>query len=212
MEPKTLETLGIGLSRLLRYSYGGFLLIVFASLLDHDTTKPTLDAMSWQLASLAAVVVGAGLYATHRAIVVPVHHALLCLFWWIIDIVRKKKLEDSGNPTRWLGSLNVKVLWRIPAYTALRQSDLFKEEKSDWDIAHAETGLVLMTAEAFLLAAVYVARSHAQDPVKWETLASLAAIFFVFSFGGFVQHAVECRRFKQKKTEIEDALKDIGVL
>ena len=35
---------------------------------------------------------------------------------------------------------------------ALRRSHLFKKYREEWNVAHAEVGLVLMRAEAFLLA------------------------------------------------------------
>ena len=99
---KTLEALGLGLSRLLRYSYGGFLLIALASFLNPSDTKRILDAMSWQLAALSAVVLGAGIYAVHRSVVIPIHHALLCLVFIGFDKLRKIKAGHSSSPTRWL--------------------------------------------------------------------------------------------------------------
>jgi hypothetical protein len=158
-----------------------------------------------------AVVLGAGIYAVHRSVVVPAQHAIMCLGWWIWDRVHRIDKSGSSNPTRWLGSLGISLGYRIPAYTALRRSMLFKEEQTDWDIAHAETGLVLMTTEAFAVAAVYAAR-HPTPPVGWFPLACIAGVLFVFSFAGFVQHAVERRRFYQKKQEVMKALQELGML
>ena len=63
---KALGQLGVGLSRVLRYSYGGFLVVAFAALLNPGDAKPVLDAMGWKLAGITALVIGAGVYATHR--------------------------------------------------------------------------------------------------------------------------------------------------
>jgi hypothetical protein len=208
---ETLKSLGLGLSRLLRYSYGGFLVIAFAAILEPGVVKSAREAMSWELAALTAVVLGAGIYAVHRSVVVPVHHALMCLFWWGADAYSRIDKKESSNPTRWLGSLGVPLGYRIPAYTALRRNKLFKEEQTDWDIAHAETGLVLITTEAFSVAAVYAAR-HPTPPVGWLPLACIAGGLFVFSFAGFVQHAVERRRFYEKKQEVKNALQELGML
>ncbi len=82
---EVLKNLGIGLSRVLRYAYGGFLLIIFASILEPGAVKLAREAMSWELTALTAVVVRAGIYAVHRSVVVPVHHGLMCLAWWVMD-------------------------------------------------------------------------------------------------------------------------------
>jgi hypothetical protein len=158
------------------------------------------EAISWELVALTAVVVGAGIYAVHRSVIVPIHHWIMCLFWWIGDLLLRKDKRESGNPTRWLGHLGVPLLCRISAYTALRRSDLFKQERTDWNIAHAEAGLVLMTFEGFLLAAFYAWWKPA--PIAWLPLAWVAGLLLVFSFASFVQHAVECRRLRQNEAEV----------
>jgi hypothetical protein len=205
-----LKDLGIGLSRLLRYSYAGFLLITFASIFYRDRVQPIREAMGWELAALAAVVVGAGIYAVHRSIIVPLQHASLCLLWWLVDSVMRIEKAKSANPTRWLGSLGVPLWWRITAYTVLRRSKIFEEEKSDWDIAHAETGLVLMTAEAFLVAAI-LASTQISPPIDCRPWAWSFLVLFVFSYAGFVQHAVECGRFKDKETDVKKVLDALGM-
>jgi hypothetical protein len=207
-----LEKLGLGLSRLLRYSYGGFLLVGLLSLLRHDIAKPAREAMGWELVAVTAVVIGAGAYAIHRGVVVPVHHALLCLLWWIADLLSGRRAkQQSANPTRYLGSLDVDWLWRIPAYTVLRRGPLFKEYREEWNVAHAESGLVLLTAEAFLLAGLY-ARIHTSADLSPDILLWSSAILFLFSFGGFGQHALECQHFRRRENEIKEELKKIGLL
>jgi hypothetical protein len=204
-----LEKLGIGLSRLLRYAYPGFLLVGFLSVVNDDLTKRARDAMGWELAAVTALVVGAGAYAVHRGVVVPVHHALLCLWWLVADLLTGRwKKAESANPTRWLGSLGVDWLWRIPAYTILRRSDLFKDQKAEWDIAHAESGLVLMTAEAFLLAGLYI---RDQTPIA-DILFWSSGVLLAFSFLGFGQHALECLHFRAKESDVRARLKALGLL
>ena len=103
------------------------------------------------------------------------------------------------------------LVFRISAYTALRQSDVFEKEKTAWDIAHAETGMVLMTAEAFFLAAVY-ARSQTQPMVDWQFLGWSFLVLFVFSYAGFIQHAVECMRIRRSEKEVRDTLRALGMI
>jgi len=204
-----LENLGIGLSRLLRYSYGGFLLIGLLTVVKAPILEQATDAIGWELVALTALVLGAGIYAVHRTVIVPVHHALLCLFWWIAEARQKK--EDSSNPTRWLGSLKVPLLWRIPAYTILRRSELFRNHADDWNVAHAESGLVLITAEGFFLAWLYT-RSQNPPPANPTLLFWASTVLLAFSLGGFVQHAVECLYFRQKTTEVKEELKKLGLI
>ena len=211
MDRKVLEALGIGFSHLLRYSYGGFLLMVFASVMRPDTVTVAVGAMGWQLAALTAVVVGAATYAVHRSIVVPVHHGVLCLLWWLVDATTHTQKAASASPTSRLASIGVPLRWRIPAYTVLRRSDVFEKEKSNWDVAHAEAGLVLMTAEAFMVAAIY-ARTQTEPPVDWRFLLWPSVVFFIFSFAGFVQHAVESMRFRQNESEVKDRLRAAGMI
>jgi hypothetical protein len=208
---EVLQSLGIGLSRLLRYSYPGFLLIVFASIVASDKAKLIRDAMSWELLSLTTVVVGAGLYAVHRSVVVPLHHGLLCLLWWAVDSARGINESQSASPTRWLKSIDIGFVWRITAYTMLRRSDLFENEKTSWNVAHAESGLVLMTVEAFFAAGIYAYWTQSQQS-DWRYLVWSGGVLLVFSFAGFIQHAVECQRFKKDKEKVKKYLIDIGLL
>jgi hypothetical protein len=91
----------------------------------------------------------------------------LCLVWWGIDKLRGIEESNSASPTRWLKSINVPFVLRISAYSALRGSYLVEKEKNEWDIAHAESGLVVMTAEALLVAAIWACVQR-QPPVDWH--------------------------------------------
>lgn len=212
MTDSTLKSLGIGLSQLLRYSYGGFLLILFAALASHDRTKELVDAISWELTALSAVVLGAGIYSVHRAVVVPVHHLGLCGILRLSEALNGVDGVDSRSPTRWLQhTLNVKRGWRILSYTAIRRSAIFDETQQEkWNLAHAEAGLVLMTAEGFLLAALYACRFP--FPLGPLPLAIIGIALLALSYApGFAQHRVECMQFRAKEAEIGDLLNNLGI-
>lgn len=155
MLTRLLKELGVGLSLLLRYSYGGFLLIVLAAIVNHDATGKVLNSMPWELTALSAVVLGAGIYALHRSVVVPAHHFVLCVALWVRDFLCRVKDSDSYSPTRWLGSIHVHWGSRMLAYTSVRRSEFFGSRKKMIDLAHAESGLVVMTFEGFLIAGLY---------------------------------------------------------
>ena len=206
-----LKALDIGLSRLLRYSYGGFLLVAFGSFLGPESVRVAREAMSWELTAVVALVMGAGIYALHRSAVVPLHHGFLCLVWALVDRVRGVSKEESTSPTRWLASLGVPLAWRIAAYTTVRRSSIFEKDKAAWDVTHAEAGLVLMTAEAFGVAAVYL-YTVPQSPLGWHTLAWCALGLLVLSYAVFPQHALECLQFRGKEPEIRQILEAVGLL
>ncbi len=208
-----LENLGVGLSRLLRYSFGGFLLVVLSSVVNPDGAKLVVGAISWQLAALSAFVLGVGLYAAHRSFVIHIHHLLLCFFFWIPDRLSGTKPQESLSPTRWLASLKVPKLRRISAYTALRHSDLFSEkERTDFDITHAELGLIVMISEGLLLAGVY-AWFEPTARIGWAPLFILSVAFFVASYPGpWLEHRIECMLLRTKQVDVERILRDRGLI
>jgi hypothetical protein len=210
---RALDKLGLGLSRLLRYSYGGFLLGALAAVLNPSATKATLDAMSWQLAALSAVVLGAGIYVVHRSVVIPIHHALLCLIFFAYDKFRGIKKEDSLSPTRWFSSHKVPCGERMLAYSALRRSDFFPEpKKADINLIHAETGLVVMTSEGLAAGAVYAWLFPNKSTFGPESLVILAIIVLIASYpSDFIQHRLECRYFRNNEKQVAKVLEDQGL-
>jgi hypothetical protein len=85
---------------------------------------------------------------------------------------------------------------------------LTKEDKEDWNVAHAESGLVLMTAEGLLVATILAV----DDVDLCRNLAWMFVGVFVFSYGGFVQHAIERGRFDVKKEEVTRVLKSLSMI
>jgi hypothetical protein len=209
-----LGRLGIELSHLLRYFYGGFLLFVLARLVNPCAMGTVLKKVPWEIIALSALVIGCGIYAIHRGAIIPVHHLLLCAFLCIWEETRGVGETNSNSPTRWLGAMGVERGSRISAYTALRRSEFFSDkERRSFDLAHAESGLIVMTFEGFALSSYY---TYAQPHVWrfapcYKTLGILAAIFFFLSFWpGWAQHQVECRRFRRRSADVFRTLRDLG--
>jgi hypothetical protein len=151
VKTETMETIlklfGFGLSRLLRYSFGGFLAVVIAAKVNPVGTAEYFKALGWQLAALASVVLGAGIYAAHRSAVIPVHHWLGCFLFWLWDKRNGTSAAASPSPTRWFSSLGVKPCRRMLAYNVLRWDQEFADDKERerLNLAHAEFGLVVMS-------------------------------------------------------------------
>ena len=195
---KTIESLGLGLSRLLCYSYGGFLLVVCAACFAPSGVKTLIDALHPSLAILAIVVIGAAIYVLHRTIVMPVHHLLVCWFFRATD--RSGDVGDlaeiTSSPTIYLGdALGVAPRRRTTAYNVLRRSDFFTNKES-LEVAHAENGLLVMTGVALLIAAVYGLGQR--NLLLAVILLVLAIIFIAASFKAeMIQYSVECMAIRR---------------
>ncbi|MHC4510831.1 MAG: hypothetical protein ACYTAO_18060 [Planctomycetota bacterium] len=214
MMSKTIESLGLGLLRLLCYSYGGFLLVVCAACFSGSQTKAVIDALHPSVAVLAIIVIGAAIYVLHRTIVVPVHHLLLSVFFRIGDQTRGagEHAEFSANPIRYLGeALGVPLRKRITAYNILRRSDFFPN-KDSLDVAHAENDLLIMTGVGLLVTAGF-ALSQGKSFALTVTLLVLSLVFLAASFrADWVQHSVECSIIKDHPVEAMKILAGIGIL
>jgi len=196
-----LKLFGLGLSRLLRYSFGGFLAVVIAAKVNPVCTAEYFKSLGWQLAALASVVVGAGIYAAHRSAVIPVHHWMGCFLFWLWDRCNKTSGAASLSPTRWFSSLGVKRCRRMLAYNVLRRDPKFvnDQERERLDLAHAEFGLVVMMAEGSFVAAVYVSTHPASHPAWWVWF-SVGVLLWAASYPGpLQQHASECSHWRTRE-------------
>src|SRR5437899_31410 len=97
-----LGNLRVGLSRLLRYAFGGFLLIVLAAVLNPGDTGNVLNEIPWELTAFSVIVLGAGVYTTHRSVVIPIHHLVLCFLLWAWEVLRLR----SEFVERWANRLS----------------------------------------------------------------------------------------------------------
>lgn len=212
---EVLDVLGLGLSRLVRYSYGGFLLILLGSIVNSEATGKIVTSINPVIMPLVAIVVGAGIYAAHRGLVIPLHHLLLCFLLWLMERLRKVEPQNSWSPTRWLGGhLGIWPFQRMWAYSILRRSNLWDaEKKKELNLAHAENGLVVMTFEGFLAAAFFVACYPEQSLVKAWVLLVLSVVFLIASYPmAFEQHCLECRYMQKKEKQVKQILKNSGLL
>lgn len=57
---EALQQLGIGLSRLLRYSYGGFVVFGLLTVVDDGLTRPVREAMGWELLVITLPILETG--------------------------------------------------------------------------------------------------------------------------------------------------------
>jgi len=210
---KTIEAIGLGLSRLLCFSYGGILLVVCAACLAPEQVKTLIDALHPSLAILAVVVVGAAIYVLHRTIVMPVHHLLVSWFLRVTDKSGdiRDLAESTSSPTIYLSeALGVAPKRRTAAYNVLRHSDFFANKES-LEVAHAENGLLVMTGVGLLIAALY-GLTHRNFLLVLIFLV-LAIIFILASLKAEkVQYSLECMAIRERPVEAMKILVQTGIL
>ena len=210
---KTIQSLGLGLSRLLCFSYGGFLLVVCAACVAPARVKTLIDALHPSLAILAVVVIGAAIYVLHRTIVMPAHHLIVSWFFRVADSSSDlgDLAESTMSPTVYLGeALGVAPNRRTAAYNVLRHSDFFANKES-LEVAHAENGLLVMTGVGLLIAALY-ALAH-RNFLLALILLLLAIIFIAASFKAEkVQYSLECMAIRERPMEAMKILIKTGIL
>jgi hypothetical protein len=214
MMNRTIGSLGLGLSRLLCYSYGGFLLVVCAACFAPSGIKTLIDALHPSLAILAIVVIGSAIYVLHRTIVMPVHHVFVC---WFLRVTDKSGdigdlAETTSSPTIYLGeALGVAPGRRTNAYNVLRRSDFFTNKES-LDVAHAENSLLVMTGVGLFIAAVY-GLGQSSSLMLTVTLLVLAIVFIAASFKAEkIQYSVECMAIRERPIEAMKILVKTGIL
>jgi hypothetical protein len=224
---ETLKGLGIGLSSLLRYSFGGFLLIALGLLVNPVGTNMRLEKVPWEVTAISAIALGAGIYAAHRSFGIFIHHRIGSALLYLRDYVKKVPQKESLSPTRWLVSLGVPGRFRFSAYTILRQSNLvayednqkeeerkrWEQQNERWNIVHAENGLVVMLSEGLFAAGLYALKYPEHSWVKHEVLWFLFLLSFGASFPrALQQHTIECARFRTMKLGVKKLLRESGLL
>ena len=210
---KTITSLGLGFSRLLCFSYGGFLLVVCVACFAPAKVKTLIDALHPSLAILAVVVIGSAIYILHHTIVMPVHHLLV---GWLFRVTDRSGdirdlAESTSSPTIYLGeALGVAPKRRTAAYNVLRHSHFFTNKES-LEVAHAENGLLVMTGVGLLIAALY-GLAHRNFLLAFILLV-LAIIFITASFKAqIVQYSIECMAIRERPVEAMNILVKTGIL
>ncbi len=219
------EKLGIGFSRLLRYSYSGLMIILFMMVFHYDWIKERVTDFGTSLTIIGTIVIGTGVYALFRGIVIPIHH----LIGIGIHTLCEKKLEKgirarftskkdkSMNPVVWLRhgltkakGNGVQFGWGIIAYSYLRGVGVFGNEKK-LNVKHAELGLVVMTSVFLITGAVYD-YFVTKKGYGLEMFIPAVVLLLLSYPPALVQHALECKILKKKENEVTSYLAEVGLI
>jgi hypothetical protein len=205
-----LKLVGRWLSRLLSYAYGGFLALIIFRVVDPDHADKLFNKdLPWEVAGLACIVIGAGIYRAHRSAAIPIHHWFACFLFFLWDKLNRTSKGNSVSPTRWFNSLGVHPCRRILAYNILRHDSQFMtaEEQEGLDLKHAEFGLVVMAAEGCFFGAAYT-KLHPclrpSSPAWWVWLVVGILLLAVSYPAPMQEHAIECLRWRFRENEEKD--------
>lgn len=210
-----LSKLGIGLSRVLRYSYPSILIIVLMWLFEPDKTRNMLESLGKTefLAIFILIVIGAGFYVLYRSIIIPLHHLLFIGFHRFEEKCRGITRKDTMNPVIYLREeLKVSLGWGMIAYSYLRQSDFFKQKK-EIDIKHAEASLLVMTIVGLFAGGIYDKFIRTQPKGYFWFMVVLSMVFFVSSLlYSRVTHSLECQEMRKRKEIVKDKLQEANII
>lgn len=190
-----MEKIGITIRELLRYGYGGFILYAFSTLACPVEVSGILKALDLGgaitnpvLAPLGAILVGAGFYAVHRALLNDV--ILEPVEYWIhraMQLIRRSPAQEAVGHDCVRQHLEERtgVARRNSrdAFRVIRDSDLFAPHVRDrFHMQNSEVHLLFLTATAALLA-LLLRRSAEQchtwrDAVYPQSLFLWAALIF----------------------------------
>lgn len=144
------------LSRLLRYGYGGFLLVGILSLIEQEFVKSSIAAAGSVLAPLVVFFVGVCIFVVYRYVLGEfILYQLTHATHKILDRCMYGKGEVS-SPTGYLQSLGVSWWQKRTAYTDIRRELFDKEQQERLDLAHSEIHVLYITAIEFFAAAAYL--------------------------------------------------------
>lgn len=183
------------LGRLLKYSYGGFIVSIIAVLVDPEAVKRVATILGTVLSPLVTIGMGVCIYVLHREVFGElVLYRLLSFAHDCWDWVRGRKGNRVTNTLAYLGILGVRSGNRRAAYNAVRNSFFKPDMRGRFDILHTELHLLWITVDVLIIASFYQALAmhslYLLLPVLTFFLAVLAAV------ADIRQHQLECHQLK----------------
>ena len=204
-----LKELGVGLSRIIRYCYGGVLLLVLLCLFDtsREEVRKIVEAITPALTIVAILGMGAFLYILHRCTVIPVFHLMLTRLLRLGD-----NKNDTRSPTYLLKKLGAKKRFGIIAYTTLRRSDFFRKKRDEINLLHAEGHVMIMTGTGLFITFFCDYYFPCHNKIHWTVFLFSGIIFWLISFiPAWLNHSMECRIMKKDFEGMKKTLENWAV-
>ena len=197
--------LNLSLSQIIRYGYGGFLLIGILLIFQPDIIKKSIDSAGAIVAPIAILSIGACIYIIYRYVIGElIIYPLTHLIHYLIDRIKGKMVISS--PVRLFKSYGIPSFQVRSAYNQIRWELLEEADKKRLDFAHSEIHVLYLTSVEFLIT-YWILYYNSTTNVKDYFLIG----FFILVIAGFItdirQHMSEYRFLKSKEQEIKDFLK-----
>lgn len=223
---KELKELGLGIVQFLKYSFAGCIFIAILAIFVGDFVKNTRDRIGDSLSVFATVMIGAGVFAFHRTLMIPVHHWLGIGLHRAVEQLSKQRRWTNGrkhshNPVIWLREeYHVPRFLGIRAYSHLRSQEkgVIFGDPDTINLLHAQNGFLVMTGTAFLGSGVYELLARIQKPSPWLLLLAWAIIWVLSYFPSMTQHANECLELRKRQSSdpqndpIKKSLQEAGYI
>lgn len=184
----------IGIVRILRYGYGGMLLVLIVAAIELEAVKTIVDVLGTIFALSITLAVGAGIYIFHRYVVGDIFlYPALHFIHQSWDKKRQLSANNLTNTVSYLEARGVKKGNGIAAYFDMRRKFFKLEERKELNIAHSELHMLWITVDETLIATIYLWATGYQ-PVVLFVISIILALFTTIA--EIHQNQLECRLFK----------------
>jgi hypothetical protein len=223
---KELKELGLGIVQFLKYSFAGCVFLGVLAVFAGDFVKNTRDKIGDSLSVFATVIIGAGVFAFHRTLIIPIHHWLGIGLHRAFEHLRQERRWKAGrrnshNPVIWLREeYKVERFLGIRAYSHLRAQErgVIFGDPDTINLFHAQNGFLVMTGTAFLASGVYELLADVKKVPPWLLLLAWVIIWVLSYVPSMTQHANEylelCKRKESdsQNDPIKKSLKEAGYI
>jgi hypothetical protein len=203
------------LSRLLRYGYGGFLLVGIVSLIEPEIVKLAVEATGSIVSPFVIFFVGTCIFVVYRYVLGEfILYRLTHAIHGIWD--RCFSGEDGvSSPTGYLGSLGISWWQRRVAYNEIRRG-LFKDEQRErLDLAHSEIHIVYITAVELIATWLYLRARGNPYPFSGAVIPVAAVLTLIAAIVADIgQHRIEYRllRYGIESDKLREFLHERGFI
>jgi hypothetical protein len=211
----------LNLNRILRYGYGGLLILIFSTLIKPDTVKTIIDSLGVIIAPFAVLGLGTAFYIIHRYVLgellmYPIMHHMH-------DLVDKKQGRTglgSTSTVTYLKAIGVNNEDKRSAYIASRKQLFDQDIRNNLDISHAELHVLYITFEITFLFAIYLWYSKTQShilPNIFQPISLMFTSIIVYisaTIADIRQHQFECHLLKiqDREGKLKPFLQSLGYL
>jgi len=199
-------------STILKYAYGGFLLVGIIAYIDHSILAASIAAMGPVVTPLVIFFLGTCIYVVYRYIIgelflYPITHSLMYL-------ISKQyfKFEEHLSPTSYLGKAGVQFTQRRAAYSEIRRDYLEEKDRERFDFAHSAIHILYITAIELGVTGVFAPNAGGLTLSNYFLMGSILSLCSAIIID-IQQHRIEYKHLRSTpEEETKEFLKKKGYL